>query len=47
MSPRPYLSSRLFQSGAFGVPSFERAFSIAKVAILSTAQGKWASFRLR
>ena len=42
-----YFSSRLFQSGALGVPSLDRAFSIAKVAIFSTAQGKCASLRLR
>jgi hypothetical protein len=45
--PRRHESSRLFQSGASGVRSFESAFSIAKLAIFSTAQGKCASLRLR
>ena len=42
-----YFNSRLFQFGDPGVGSFDRASSIAKVAIYSTAQGAWASLRLR
>ena len=44
---RPQRSISARKSGVAGVGSFESAFSTANSAILSTAHGKWASFRLR
>src|SRR5438093_1084948 len=44
---RSHLSINSRKFGGFGVPSPDSAFSTANSAIFSTAQGKWASFRLR
>ena len=40
-------SIKLRKSGTDGVGSFDSAFSTANSAMRSTAQGKWASLRLR